>query len=209
MSTHTPLAAQSLSGVSVGTAAAAAEDTGLCAGHRGALRSSLCTGRVCTSQLQNNLSELVNPAAPLDECSSSFVGTQGVLQRPFQGVVFEALSLPFVCLYFSWGCWSVISFLTPGSLREWLSVQPCAVPAGGRSQLLHTLLSLSSEMARGHSRKSFMGRGFNFFTIWGCLQLFCTCSNLLVHHPQLPERFCVDLVKCTTSVLEESNPCET
>lgn len=73
---------------------------GLSAGHRGGSEELfMARGEFAHhSWLWEAAKQFVNPAALLDECSSSSTGTQGVLQRPFQGVVFEAVSPSAFCV---------------------------------------------------------------------------------------------------------------
>lgn len=115
---------------------------------------------------------------------------QGVLQRLFK----LSCSLPFVCLYFSLGCdfishsWSSFCRALSASVS---SLVLCLQEADPSCCTLWCLPPVKWPQAS--ARKSFMGRGFNFFTVWGCLQLLSACSNLLVHHPQLPG-FCVPVL---------------
>lgn len=181
---------------------------GLCAGHRGGSeelfmdRESLHITAGSGKQ-QNNLwilqlflmSVLHLPQARRE----SFRGL-------FKGLFLKlSLPLPLVCFYFSSGSWSVISFLTPGALS-------CRALSDSVSDLVLGLQEADPSCCtlwclppvrwpQASAKKSFMGRGFNFFTVWGCLQLFCTCSNLLVHHPHSQRGFCVHLVLWSAQLL--------
>lgn len=208
---------QSPTRVSVGTAGAAPEDTGaVCrgseglSGKRGSFHIPAGSGKQ-----QNNLCHLSCERAG-KSCSSPwwvffiFHRHTGSPSEAFSRGFFLKLShsLLFVCLYFSLNCWSVISFLTPGALSAelWASdslSSPRAVPAGGRSELLHTLVSLSPVKWPEASSENLLWAEVSISSLCEgvCTELFCTCSNLPVRHPQLPERFCEDLVLWSAQLL--------
>lgn len=185
----------------MGTAGAAAEPTGAVCRAGGALRSSLWAGRVGTSQLPLGssrttcapclVSELWILQLPLMSVLH-LSQAQGVLQRLFK----LSCSLPFVCLYFSLGCWAVISFLTPAALSAELWVTQCpALCCACRRQIQAATHSGVSLQWNGHKPlpENLLWAEVSISSLCEGVCSYSACSNLLVHHPQLPG-FCVPVL---------------